>query len=294
MKKILTPLIWLVVSVAVAQPNSYPLTEKLDEIISGKDAVVGVSIISQDGTDTLTINGNRRFPMQSVFKLHIGMYVLSLVDRKILSLDQKLSFSKDKLRTDWWSPIAKKYPEGATLPLRDVLGYTIGQSDNNGCEVLLDLVGGPKVVGTFFKHQGFKDVEIAVSETDMHEKDDAQYLNWSTPREASVIMKSLYEGRLLSRSSTDFLMKVLSETVTGPKRIRGQLPSGTMVAHKTGTSGINGGVMAAVNDMGMITLPNGKVLFLTVFVTDSRENLQENERIIAEVSKAVFDFYASK
>ena len=40
-------------------------------------------------------------------------------------------------------------------------------------------------------------------------------------------------------------------------------PAGAVVAHKTGTSGTYGGLTRATNDVGLITLPNGRHLAFT-------------------------------
>ncbi len=62
---------------------------------------------------------------------------------------------------------------------------------------------------------------------------------------------------------------LMTETTTGTKRIKGLLPNGTVVAHKTGTSATVKGVTAATNDVGLVTLPNGRHLAIAVFVSDS-------------------------
>ena len=87
----------------------------------------------------------------------------------------------------------------------------------------------------------------------------------------------------------------MRETVTGKDRLKGQLPKGAIVAHKTGTSGANkDGLTAAVNDIGIIFLPNGQHFFISVFVTDSKENSAANEKIIADISKAAWDYFIKK
>ncbi len=85
----------------------------------------------------------------------------------------------------------------------------------------------------------------------------------------------------------------MRETSTGSKRLKGQLPENTVVAHKTGTSGVNKitGVTAAVNDIGVVFLPNGKHFFISVFVTDSKENAEANEKIVADIGKAAWDYF---
>jgi beta-lactamase class A len=107
------------------------------------------------------------------------------------------------------------------------------------------------------------------------------------------LLEGFWTNKYLSDSSTAFLKRALTDTSTGPKRIKGLLPEGTPVAHKTGSSGQdNNGVTAATNDVGIITLPDGRHLILVVFVCDSREDDATNERIIAEVAKTVYSFFA--
>ena len=61
------------------------------------------------------------------------------------------------------------------------------------------------------------------------------------------------------------------------------------VAHKTGTSRTVDGVTAATNDVGLVTLPNGRHLAISVFVPDSGANDAVREEVIAKVAKAAWD-----
>ena len=83
------------------------------------------------------------------------------------------------------------------------------------------------------------------------------------------------------------------ETTTGTNRLKGQLPEGTAVAHKTGTSGREDNIMAAFNDIGIVTLPNGKHYAIAVFITNSKENDEINAAIIAEISKSVWEYFSN-
>ena len=75
-------------------------------------------------------------------------------------------------------------------------------------------------------------------------------------------------------------------------RIKGQLPEGTIVAHKTGSSDTNEeGIIGAANDIGIVTLPNGRHFAISVFVTNSKENDETNEKIISDIAKAAWDYF---
>ncbi len=76
--------------------------------------------------------------------------------------------------------------------------------------------------------------------------------------------------------------------------MKGLLPAGTIVAHKTGTSGTQKGNTAATNDIGIITLPNGEHLAIVVFVSDSPANEATREGVIAKVAKALWDRFGGE
>ena len=286
-------LCFLIYSQASAQTTD-SLRQKIQQIVSAKNAVVGVSIIGNDGKDTVSINGDRHFPMQSVFKFHVALAVLSQIDKGKFSLDQKIKIEKKDLMPDLYSPIRDKYPDGVTLTISKILKYTVSESDNAGCDILLRLIGGPQVVEEYFTENNFNDISIKINEEIQQSNWDNQFLNWTTPKGANETLAGFYlnNTKLLSEKSYDFIWKIMKETSTGTNRIKGQLPENTVVAHKTGTSGANKeGLTAAVNDIGIVFLPNGQHFYISVFVTNSLENADTNEKIIADISKAAWDYF---
>ena len=86
----------------------------------------------------------------------------------------------------------------------------------------------------------------------------------------------------------------MAESPTGPKRLKGLLPSGTVVAHKTETSGTDNGVTAATNDLGIVTLPNGQYLAIAVFVSDSPADEETREGVIAKIARAIWNDVTSR
>nr|ALG03685.1 beta-lactamase [uncultured bacterium] len=274
------------------------LRKQINEIVSTKKAVVGVAIVGGDGKDQVVINGEKHFPLQSVFKFHIALLMLAEIDKGKFSLDQKIEIPKKDLLPGLYSPIRDKYPEGVTLTIAEILEYTVSVSDNVGCDVLLRLLGGPQAVEDYFTKNKFKDIAIKINEETQQANWDMQFQNWTTPKAANEVLSAFYynKKKLLSQKSYDFVWKTMRETSTGVKRIKGQLPAETVVAHKTGTSGTNKttGISAAVNDIGVIFLPNGQHFFISVFVTDSKEDADANEKIIADIAKAAWDHFSAK
>lgn len=269
------------------------LKEKIEQIIAPVQAEIGVSIQEIEGEQALSVNGEKKLPMQSVFKFPIALAVLNEVDHGRLSLEQEIDIAKADLLPDTWSPIREKYPDGnIKMSLAEILRYVVAESDNNGCDILLRLVGGAPKVNDYIHGLGIKDFSVRFNEQKMHKDWNAQYSNWITASAATELLKAFYEGKILSRKSFEFLRDVMTQTKTGPKRIKGQLPQGTLVAHKTGTSDTNkDGVTAAVNDVGIVTLPDGKHFAIAVFVSNSHESIAISERIISDISRAAWDYY---
>ena len=293
----LTTLLFLFISSQTSAQTVDSLRKKIQQIVSTKNAVVGISIIGNNGKDTLSINGDRHFPLQSVFKFHIALAVLSQIDKGKFSLDQKVKIEKKDLLPNLYSPIRDKYPNGATLAISKILEYTVSESDNVGCDLLLRLIGGPQAVEEYFIKNDFKAVSIKINEEVMQANWDLQFQNWTTPKAANEVLAKFYynKTKLLSQKSHDFIWKIMKDTETGKGRLKGQLLKNTIVAHKTGSSGTNkAGLTAAVNDIGIVFLPNGQHFFISVFVTNSNENADTNEKIIADIAKATWDYFKTK
>jgi len=67
------------------------------------------------------------------------------------------------------------------------------------------------------------------------------------------------------------------------------LPAGTVVAHKTGSTGVVKGLTAATNDSGIIFLPDGDQLAISVYVKASTRADATRDRVIARIARAAFD-----
>lgn len=204
-----------------------PLKSQLRIHLDSKDARVGLALQHVGSADTLSINGDQRFPMQSVFKFPIAVVVLQDVDEGKLDLDQPITISKTDLLPGLYSPIQERYPRGVTLKLREVLMYTVGLSDNVGCDVLLRLIGGGQDrVQRYFRARGYHGIAIAHNEEVMQSRWDYQFQNWITPKVCNQILLDLWNNTdgWLSESSYTFFWQTMKATQTGQKRLRATYP----------------------------------------------------------------------
>jgi len=275
-----------------AQKSS--LNKKIDSITDGKNATVAVSVTGIDFSfEYNNKNAEKKLPMLSVFKFHIACAVLDLVEQKKLNLEQKILVKKSDLLENTWSPIREKYPDGnIEMTLDELLQFTVAQSDNNGCDILLRLIGGTETVQKFIDGKRIRNFQIKYNEEMMHKGSEYLYYNYTTTKSLSQLLKKFFQYKILPKTSTDYLMKIMRETSTGTNKLKEQLPKNS-IAHKTGSSGKTGNLTIAENDAGIVTLPNGKHYAISVFVNDSTESEIINCKMVSDISKAIWDFMAT-
>lgn len=278
--------------IAVQSHGQSGIEKQIAGIAGNIKAKTGVYAYNFKTGETVSFNGDKPFPMQSVYKFPIAMAVLDKVDKGKFNLDEIIHIDKSEyLPINGHSPIRDKFPAGADLSLSDIIKYNIEESDGTACDVLLRLLGGTKNASEYVLRLGLTGIEIATTEMVQVTFDTIQYRNHSTPEAMTHLLKIFYTEKKLSESSTALLLKYMIESAPGANRIKGLLPDGTVVAHKTGTSGTINGLTRATNDAGIITLPDGNHMAITVFVSDTYANLKDRELTIAEIARAVYEHW---
>jgi beta-lactamase class A len=278
----------------MAGPNSVLLT-RIQQIAQTSKGRVGAAATALETGESVAFNGDEHFPMQSVYKLPIAMAVLREVDDHRLGLEQKVQVEQRELvPLKAHSPLRDKYPNGVNISVRELLRYMIVESDGTACDVLLRVCGGAARVTDYLRGQGFQEIVVATMEREMAQDVSVQYQNWATPQAAVKLLGALQAGRMLSAESRALLLQLMTESTTGPHRIKGLLPVGTVVAHKTGTSGTFNGLTRATNDIGIITLPDGRHLAVAVFVSDSTADEATREGVIAQIARAAWDYWSGQ
>jgi beta-lactamase class A len=250
-------------------------------------------MLLETGETVASLNSQDHFPMQSVYKLPISMAAMKQVDEGKLNLDQKVRIAKEDYVGSAHSPIRDKNPNGAELTIKELIRYALSESDGTASDVLMKTVGGNVAVQNYVTNLQLTDLIVLNTEKELSEDATAQYRNYASPISAVALLRALHEHRGLSDASQSLIVKYLTESTPGPKRLKGLLPAGTVVAHKTGTSGTENGMTAATNDIGIIALPNGKHLAIAVFVSDSPADEATREGVIAKIAKALYDAVVS-
>ncbi|HET6564480.1 MAG TPA: serine hydrolase, partial [Xanthomonadales bacterium] len=270
-------------------------------------------------------NGDVSFPMASTYKIAMAAYGLSQVDAGTLSLQQMVVLQENQRVVS--SPLNRYLPyAGVSVSLQNLLFLMLTESDNTATDLFLETIGGAAAVTAWLGREGISPMRVDRSTAqllrqyaglpepqpgesyfDQYETALAQqqlktfsldgssepYLAFeqdpqdqATPAAMNDLLLRLWKGELLSASSTQLLKDIMLRCNTGNERIKGMLPAGTLVAHKTGT------ITGTLNDVGVVTLPNGKGhLLLSIFVKNAVGPWQDHERVIAEIARASFDYF---
>ena len=192
-------------------------------------------------------------------------------------METELFISKPDLHPDTYSPLREARPEGNfKITIGELLKYSVALSDNNACDILIDYLGGTSALQKYVRRQGIKQMKITATEDRMHKSGDP-YLNHTRPSSAVRLLEKFIQQELLSPVYQKFLENTMAETIIG---------------HKTGSSDRDStGMKAGDNDMGFVYLPHGGDHYtIAVFITDSMEDDKTNAAIIAQISKAVYDY----
>lgn len=250
------------------------------------EARVGMAAVMLDTGETVSIGDEAAYPMQSVFKFILALSVLKQVDEGKLDLEQIIHIRPEQLLKDTWSPLRERFPQGGDFSLKELLRVTVQESDNNTCDLLFALIGGTGTVQKDLKEWGISGINVRFTENEMLRNHDLQYVNSSRPSAMNALLRAFDEGKILNKDTQRFLWDIMAGCSTGATRLKGKLPQDYVVAHKTGSGFTTPeGVIAAVNDVGIIVLPNGRKMAVSVFVMDSKDSLPACEKMIASMAR---------
>ncbi len=228
--------------------------------------------------------------MQSVYKLPIAMAALHAVEAGRLSLSSKVPFREsDLISPDQYSPLTEQHPHGGvSVRIDDLLRLAVSESDGVASDILLRTLGGPAIVDSYVQSLGVQGIDIVDPEKTLGRDVQAQYRNDAKAQSLVSLLRLIADRSPLNPQHTALLLRWMTESETGPHRIKGLLPAGTVVAHKTGTSGSDSRVNNATNDVGVITMNDGRKLAIAVLVTDSSEPQSVREAVIAQIAQAIW------
>ncbi len=238
----------------------------------------GAHIIKGDLYISYECTADRRYEMNSVMKFPQAIYVAHYLDSCGISLDQRVTVKKQDLEQNTWSPMLKMIDVEREFSYGELLALSLQQSDNNACDLLFKLCGGPRDVQNYLRSLEFKNIRIKWTEKQMHSKPRRSRDNWCTPRDMTELLNWFYCERQ-SSSVLMYIWDLMLNCETGSNRIKAALPPGAKLAHKTGTGFSKGKTLRGINDVGIVIMPNGDFYPIAIFIKRTKR-----EEEVAEIA----------
>ncbi|MCC6262163.1 MAG: class A beta-lactamase [Bryobacterales bacterium] len=306
-------------------------TKQLESFVQPLGAELGFASLHLESGERFAIRGGERFPMASVYKLPIALTVLDLVDRGELTLVKTVRILPSGLRIGLGTVTLAKLvgTEGYDFTIRQLLERTLEESDNATSDALLRLVGAPAVTARMAA-LGLEAIRVDRQESELlldfvgvpsaepaegwtpaelrarydaatpSQRTAALAAFLSDPRDTATpeamlaLLGRIHAGEALSAISTKRLLGHMSACKTGNRRLRGELPESVDFAHRTGTSDTTDGITGVTNDVGILTLPEGKgTLLLAAFLRRARGAMPEREAALARIGRLIFERYTN-
>lgn len=303
------------------------IRDRIAELGRGFDGEVGIAVQSIDDGWEAGWKDRELYPQQSVSKLWVAIAVMDAVDRSRLNLDGKVTLTTADL-TLFHQPIRDdilKNGGSFTTTYGDLLARQITTSDNTANDKLMRAVGGPAAIRTIIARKHLGAIRFDNGERDMQSR--VAGLTWkpeysfgdafwsardkvplavrtkafnryiadpydgAAPSAIVNALARLKRGQLLSPSSTGYLLDVMSQTRTGPQRLKGGLADGWTLNHKTGTGQQMGDEQAGYNDVGILTAPDGKSYAVAVMMKRTSTPLPVRMTLMSNVTRAVIQLH---
>jgi beta-lactamase class A len=136
------------------------LHTELTRITSAVRGTVGICAQHIETQHRVAYNAEARFPMASVFKLPMAVYLLTLAERGLLQLDQLLDVQPSDISPGSGMIHSLLFHPGLQLSIMNLLELTLVISDNTASDVLLRVVGGPPAVTQFLRERDLHAIRV--------------------------------------------------------------------------------------------------------------------------------------
>lgn len=285
-----------------------------------RPGVLGFGLMNLESGERWALEGDRRFPMQSVFKAPLAAAVLAEVDAGRVRLDEAVKIEDVDL-SPRWSPIADAWPGRADYTVQELLVAAVEQSDNTAADVLMKRIGGPGAVTAWLQAKRVPDLRVDRYERELQPEAHgvasfrpewrgpvfwakaqtvapalrraamARYLadprDTATPNGMLEFLAKLDAGELLSLPSSRRLIRMMTEGPRGAERLKAGLPAKWLFAHKVGSSGDDLGLTLAYNDVGILTLPDKRSYAVAAFLSGATAREADQAALFADLGRLV-------
>jgi beta-lactamase class A len=303
------------------------LQARLAKIAKAYGEPVGIAVSDVGAGWVADVNGTEPFPQQSVSKTWVAIAVMDAVDAGRVRLDDTLILTRAD-KSVFFQPVSANITdEGFPITVKDLLRRALVTSDNAANDRLMRLVGGPEAVREVIERKGLEGITVGAEERHLQAriagmvwKDGygegqafkdararlkpeirdialaaylAKPLDGATPVGIVRALGGLKQGQLLSPDSSQVILDDMADARTGPRRLRGGLPPGWKIAHKTGTGQDWRGASVGINDIALLTAPDGHTYAVAVMIRRTHQAVPARLAMMQSVTRAVADTWST-
>jgi beta-lactamase class A len=267
--RFLVLLSWLAAFVAypaaaqVAQPLP-TLEQRIAALAVENPGEYGIAALDLETGETVSFNGNQPFPMASTMKIAVAAAYLSQVDAGRLTLDEEIG----------------------GVPAGRLMDVMITRSDNRATDLLMERLGGPPAIDGWLRVHKLSGIRVDrnIRQLLSDRRDLRDTRDSSTPTAMLALLRLIDTGDVLKPGSRHLLLDMMRRCQTGSNRIRGILPPGARVEHKTGT------LANYTSDVGFLTTPYGRRIAVAFFARGG----SNRPAVIATAARAIYDAFQAK
>jgi beta-lactamase class A len=294
------------------------LRTQIEKVIPKARGEVGVAIKHVESGTEVLVNADKTYPMASTYKVPILTEVFYQRAEGKLSLDDRIEVTPADVHPGGTIALLLDGP-GLQMSITNLINLMMRVSDNSAADILINKVGAANVTARM-KSLGLDRIRVDRTTLEMildqEGLDYATYGNLpmaqlrerldaidsqtaalanerfnklekdvATPHQMNMLIEKIFRGEIVDRASSDEIIEFMNHSMIGQTRIPALLPAGTKVAHKTGT------ISGSTNDTGIVFLPDGRHLLITIFTKDAKASAADRERVIADISKYAYDYF---
>ncbi len=241
---------------------------------------IGYAIYDAETSRSASYNAQQPFPLMSTFKTFACAKLLRDGTKTPELLQQEHIITQDSLIP--WSPVTEKRV-GEKISMFDACEATMLTSDNTAVNIVLAQIGGSDGITQFFRDLGDQQSRLDRVEPELNQaaKDDVR--DTTTPLAMNNDLRRLYYGKVLSESAKETLFTWMTNNTVSDPLIRSFLPKTWTIADRSGAGGNGSRGLTAI-----MWKENRKPIFLTIYITQSKLEMTERNKLINDIAKIAF------
>lgn len=249
---------------AAESPELQHLEQRLAATARENPGEYGIAALDLTTGSTVSVNGQRSFPMASTMKIAVAAAYLAEVDAGRRSL----------------------YEPVGGIPALTLMDRMMVRSDNRATDLLIAALGGPGAVDYWLRAHGLSGIRVDrnIAQLLGDRRDLWDVRDSSTPVAMLELLRLIDGNGALAPQSRALLLDMMRRCATGSNRIRGLMPRGAQVQNKTGT------LNRYTSDVGFLTLPDGRRVAVVFFARGG----DNRPAVIATAARTIYDTFSTQ